>query len=96
MASTSKPKRTLLTLMRMGSESTVTGPEGVILRIIGKATEDYYHPKSELWRLDAIEFFQGELYQHYLGLLDLPVDLLPDGIERADLERQRPRIRKGC
>ena len=96
MASTPKPKRKLLTLMRMDSESTVTGYEGVALRIIERATVDYFHPRNKFWRLTAIEFFLSDRYRLWLELLDLPVNSLPEGIERADLEQQWTRIRKGC
>ena len=71
MASTPKPKRKLLTLMRMDSESTVTGYEGVALKIIERAAVDYLHPRNEFWRLTAIEFFLSDRYRQWLSLIHI-------------------------
>ena len=96
MGKTSKQPRPLKTLMRQGSESTVRGDEGLALKLIELATVDYFHPRDEFGRLDTIEFFLGDEYRKWLKGLGKPAHWLPVGIERADLERQRTRIRKGC
>ena len=52
----------------------LNGPRGLIVAVILKSVDDLNHPK---FRADALEFFQGNLYQHYLELLDLPPTLKP-------------------
>jgi len=67
-------------LVRFPHLRKLNGAEGLVLAIICQGMKDVY---GLAYRDDALEYFESDAYLHHLTWLGLPLDWLPDGIERG-------------
>lgn len=58
----------------------LTGERGLLAAVIATATQDATAQNGE-HRDDAWRFFAGDLYGHYMQLLELPAEWLPAKLE---------------
>jgi len=63
---------------KLAQQTSGSGPEGVITAIIRRAMLD-----ATKGSRSALQFFESDDYRHYIELLGLPSDWLPDGIVRV-------------
>ncbi len=87
-------------IVHTGSIKGVTGERGLIMAIIDRARLDFlFNSKvkkkeeqvkraEERLQTKAAFFFLGDDYKHWLRLLGIPTEYLPDGITTARLKYQ--------
>ncbi len=83
-------QRAYQTFQRLGP----TGPRALLSAVIARATVDLAEGDQ-----GAAVYFLSDIYRHHLGLIGLPADYLPAGVEAADLLKlagARPTRRRVC
>lgn len=72
--------RPRMPLMRRIVKRNLNGPRGLVAAVIAQAVHDWRSGKRKR-RKNARRYFKGPVYRYHLGLLDLPKDWLPVGVE---------------
>ena len=71
--------------VRLPLPKGVAGPDGLIMAVLVQAIKDAIDPGrvAEPYQDEAALYFCSDTYKHHLGVLGLPGDWLPAGIERV-------------
>jgi hypothetical protein len=70
---------------KLNKPPDVSGPNGLLLSVVFNAYKDLVGNNAVL-KQEAAEFFLSDRYRVFLDLLELPVDLLPQGVSKKELE----------
>jgi len=68
----------------MTKSRKLPGPRGLLLDLLLAATDDLTSNKKEE-RGEAAAFFLSDWYKHFLELLNLPANWLPEGYSRKEI-----------